>query len=105
MLLKHYILYVSIDYRTVILGYQSILCGDNEIVVAGGQECMSKAPHAMHMRNGVKLGEAKFVDTILSDGLTDAIYNIHMGDTGKFLRIHTLSICACIVLTFSLRKP
>lgn len=44
---------------------------------------MSKAPHAMHMRNGVKLGEAKFFDTILHDGLTDAIYNIHMGDTGK----------------------
>lgn len=66
----------------MINGYNSILCGDNDIVIAGGQESMSKAPHAMHMRNGTKLGDAKFVDTILTDGLTDAIYNIHMGDTG-----------------------
>lgn len=67
-------------------GYNSILCGDNDIVIAGGQESMSKAPHAMHMRNGTKLGDAKFVDTILTDGLTDAIYNIHMGETGNYLK-------------------
>ena len=65
------------------MGYQSIKCGDASIVVAGGQESMSQSVHAMHMRNGVKFGNAEIKDTMLADGLTDAFSNIHMGITGK----------------------
>ncbi|XP_052869958.1 acetyl-CoA acetyltransferase [Anopheles cruzii] len=71
--------------KTVALGYQSIRTGDAKIVIAGGQESMSKAPHALHLRDGTKMGEAKMVDTLLRDGLTDAFYDLHMGATAENL--------------------
>src|SRR3954467_12891436 len=55
--------------RTVALGFQAIKVGDADIVVAGGQESMSQAPHAMHLRNGTKMGNAELVDTMIKDGL------------------------------------
>src|SRR5579864_1781283 len=69
--------------RTVALGYQAILTGDSEIVVAGGQESMSQAPHCMHMRNGTKMGNAQLVDTMIRDGLWDAFNGYHMGNTAE----------------------
>jgi len=51
--------------------------------VAGGQESMSRAPHAIYLRNGVDFGNCNLVDTLINDGLTDAFYNIHMAITGK----------------------
>jgi len=69
--------------RAVALGYQAVRLGDARVVVAGGQESMSKAPHAVHMRNGVKFGDLSFADTLLSDGLTDAFHNYHMGRTAE----------------------
>jgi acetyl-CoA C-acetyltransferase len=69
--------------RTVALGYQAILTGDSEIVVAGGQESMSQAPHATHLRSGVKMGDAQFVDTMIRDGLWDAFNGYHMGNTAE----------------------
>ncbi|XP_065092869.1 acetyl-CoA acetyltransferase [Ochlerotatus camptorhynchus] len=71
--------------KTVSLGYQAIRSGDASVVVAGGQECMSKSPHVLHLRNGTKMGEAKMVDTMLCDGLTDAFYDLHMGVTAENL--------------------
>ncbi|XP_321828.4 acetyl-CoA acetyltransferase, cytosolic [Anopheles gambiae] len=71
--------------KTVALGYQAIRAGDATVVVAGGQESMSKAPHVMHMRSGTKMGEAKMVDSMLNDGLTDAFYDLHMGITAENL--------------------
>uniref|UniRef100_A0A182J9Q3 Acetyl-CoA acetyltransferase n=1 Tax=Anopheles atroparvus TaxID=41427 RepID=A0A182J9Q3_ANOAO len=71
--------------KTVALGYQSIRAGDASIVVAGGQESMSKAPHVVHLRAGTKMGEAKMVDSMLHDGLTDAFYDLHMGVTAENL--------------------
>lgn len=69
--------------RAVALAYQAIRLGDSRIVVAGGQESMSKAPHAVNMRTGVKFGDLTFADTMLSDGLTDAFHNYHMGRTAE----------------------
>ncbi|NWI69308.1 THIC protein, partial [Todus mexicanus] len=69
--------------KAVCLGAQSILAGDSSIVVAGGMESMSKAPHVIHMRAGVKMGEASLQDTIILDGLTDAFYQYHMGITAE----------------------
>jgi len=69
--------------RAVALAYQAIRLGDSRIVVAGGQESMSKAPHAVNMRTGVKFGDMTFADTMLSDGLTDAFHNCHMGRTAE----------------------
>ncbi|XP_058449578.1 acetyl-CoA acetyltransferase-like [Malaya genurostris] len=69
--------------KTVHLGYQSIRCGDARVVVAGGQESMSRAPHAMYLRTGTKTGETKMIDTMLVDGLTDAFHDIHMGVTAE----------------------
>ncbi|XP_035783267.1 acetyl-CoA acetyltransferase, cytosolic-like isoform X1 [Anopheles albimanus] len=71
--------------KTVALGYQAIRCGDATIVVAGGQESMSKSPHVLHLRAGTKMGEAKMVDTMLNDGLTDAFHDLHMGITAENL--------------------
>lgn len=68
--------------RAVIMGAQSIQCDSASVVVAGGQESMSQSVHALHMRNGIKFGNAEFKDTMISDGLTDAFSNIHMGITG-----------------------
>ena len=69
--------------RTVALGMQSILCGDADIVVAGGQENMSGSPHAMHMRDGVKFGNAQMIDTMINDGLWDSFNDYHMGITAE----------------------
>jgi len=69
--------------RTVALGFQAIRNGDSRIVVAGGQESMSQAPHAMHLRNGVKMGPAEMVDTMIKDGLWDAFNGYHMGNTAE----------------------
>ena len=69
--------------RAVALGYQAILNGDSDIVVAGGQESMSQAPHAQHLRNGVKMGAFEMVDTMIKDGLWDAFNGYHMGTTAE----------------------
>jgi acetyl-CoA C-acetyltransferase len=69
--------------RAVALGYQAILNGDSEIVVAGGQESMSMAPHVAHLRNGTKMGSLELVDTMLKDGLLDAFQGYHMGTTAE----------------------
>src|SRR3982075_3474143 len=69
--------------RTVALGYQALLNGDSEIVVAGGQESMSMAPHAQYLRGGVKMGPLEFVDTMIKDGLWDAFNGYHMGNTAE----------------------
>ena len=69
--------------RTVALGYQAILNGDSDIVVAGGQESMSMAPHCAHLRNGVKMGNYEMIDTMIKDGLWDAFNGYHMGNTAE----------------------
>ncbi|MCI9867902.1 acetyl-CoA C-acetyltransferase [Rhizobium skierniewicense] len=69
--------------RAVALGMQQIATGDASIIVAGGQESMSMAPHCAHLRGGVKMGDFKMVDTMLKDGLTDAFYGYHMGITAE----------------------
>ena len=65
--------------KAVMLGAQAILCGDAEIVVAGGMENMSLIPHYMHLRNGTKFGPATMIDGMQKDGLTDAYDNSAMG--------------------------
>ncbi len=69
--------------RAVANGMVSIMAGDQEIVVAGGMESMSQAPHAIHLRGGVKMGDAKMVDTMIKDGLWDAFNDYHMGQTAE----------------------
>lgn len=69
--------------RAVVNGYQSISMGDAEIVVAGGQENMSLAPHLIHLRNGTKMGSAEMQDSMIRDALTDAFHNYHMGNTAE----------------------
>ncbi len=69
--------------RAVALGMQSILAGDADIVVAGGQESMSQAQHSILLRNGVKMGDASMTDTMIKDGLWDAFNNYHMGITAE----------------------
>jgi acetyl-CoA C-acetyltransferase len=69
--------------RTIALGYQAIRNGDSDIVVAGGQESMSLAPHCMHLRNGTRMGDAALVDTMIRDGLWDAFNGYHMGNTAE----------------------
>jgi acetyl-CoA C-acetyltransferase len=69
--------------RTVALGYQALLNGDSEIVVAGGQESMSMAPHAQYLRSGIKMGAFEMVDTMIKDGLWDAFNGYHMGNTAE----------------------
>ena len=69
--------------RTVALGYQAIQVGDSDIVVAGGQESMSQAPHVAHLRNGAKMGDVKFIDSMIKDGLWDAFNGYHMGNTAE----------------------
>lgn len=78
--------------KTVHLGYQSIKTGDAKIVISGGQESMTQAPHCLHLRNGTKMGNASMVDTMLNDGLTDAFHSIHMGITAENLaKEHNIS--------------
>jgi acetyl-CoA C-acetyltransferase len=69
--------------RAVCLGAQQIATGQATIVVAGGQESMSQSMHAAHMRDGTKMGDVKFVDTMIKDGLWDAFNNYHMGTTAE----------------------
>jgi acetyl-CoA C-acetyltransferase len=69
--------------RAVALGMQQIASGDAKIVAAGGQESMSKAPHAQHLRDGVKMGDYQMIDTMLRDGLWDAFNGYHMGNTAE----------------------
>jgi acetyl-CoA C-acetyltransferase len=69
--------------RTVALGYQAIKVGDSRIVVAGGQESMSQAPHVAHLRNGTKMGDVNFIDSMIKDGLWDAFNGYHMGVTAE----------------------
>jgi len=65
--------------KSLSLAAQSILCGDNDIVVAGGMENMSMVPHYFNARNATKLGDVKMVDGMVKDGLTDVYNNVHMG--------------------------
>jgi acetyl-CoA C-acetyltransferase len=69
--------------RSVALGFQAVSAGDSPIVVAGGQESMSQAPHAAHLRAGVKMGDLKYIDTMIKDGLWDAFNGYHMGNTAE----------------------
>ncbi|MDH5558911.1 MAG: acetyl-CoA C-acetyltransferase [Alphaproteobacteria bacterium] len=69
--------------RSVAMGFQAIALGDASIVVAGGQESMSQSPHCAHMRDGTKMGDIKFVDTMLKDGLMDYFNGYHMGNTAE----------------------
>ncbi|WP_112321828.1 acetyl-CoA C-acetyltransferase [Oceanibium sediminis] len=69
--------------RAVALGAQHIMLGDAEIVVAGGQESMSLSPHVAHLRAGQKMGDMKFTDSMIKDGLWDAFNNYHMGTTAE----------------------
>jgi acetyl-CoA C-acetyltransferase len=69
--------------RAVALAAQQIRTGESAIVVAGGQESMSLAPHAQHLRSGTKMGDLQFVDTMIKDGLWDAFNGYHMGTTAE----------------------
>ncbi|MFO0285994.1 MAG: acetyl-CoA C-acetyltransferase [Brevundimonas sp.] len=69
--------------RAVALGYQQVALGDARIVVAGGQESMSQAPHAQTLRTGQKMGAVELVDTMIRDGLWDAFHGYHMGQTAE----------------------
>jgi acetyl-CoA C-acetyltransferase len=69
--------------RSVASGYQSIKSGDSKIIIAGGQESMSLAPHAIHLRDGKKLGDTEMTDTMIKDGLWDAFHGYHMGVTAE----------------------
>jgi acetyl-CoA C-acetyltransferase len=69
--------------RAVALGAQQIQLGSSKIVIAGGQESMSQAPHCSHMRDGTKMGDVKFIDTMIKDGLWDAFNGYHMGTTAE----------------------
>ncbi|XP_011880147.1 PREDICTED: acetyl-CoA acetyltransferase, cytosolic [Vollenhovia emeryi] len=69
--------------KSVMAGYCAIKTGESDVVVAGGQENMSRAPHATYLRTGVKFGTCNLIDTLLDDGLTDAFYNIHMAVTAE----------------------
>jgi len=72
-----------IHRRSVVTGYCSIKSGESDVIVAGGQEIMSRAPHAAYLRAGVKFGNYNLTDTLIEDGLTDAFHNIHMAITGE----------------------
>ena len=69
--------------RSVVSGFQSIQSGDSKIIIAGGQENMSLAPHAIHLRDGKKLGDTELIDTMIKDGLWDAFHGYHMGVTAE----------------------
>jgi acetyl-CoA C-acetyltransferase len=69
--------------RAVALGAQQIQLGSSSIVIAGGQESMSQAPHCAHLREGTKMGDTKFIDTMIKDGLWDAFNGYHMGTTAE----------------------
>jgi len=69
--------------KSCALGYQAVKCGDAKVVVCGGQESMSQAPHCLHLRNGHRMNDATMVDTMMKDGLVDAFNNVPMGNTAE----------------------
>lgn len=69
--------------RAVAIGLQQIANGDAKVIVAGGQESMSQSQHVAHLRNGTKMGDMKFLDSMLRDGLLDAFQGYHMGTTAE----------------------
>ena len=69
--------------RSIASGFQSIKSDDSKIVIAGGQESMSLAPHSIHLRDGKKLGDTELTDTMIKDGLWDAFHGYHMGITAE----------------------
>jgi acetyl-CoA C-acetyltransferase len=69
--------------RAVALGFQSIRNGDADVVIAGGQESMTLAPHCANLRSGQKLGSLEMIDSMLTDGLWDAFHGYHMGNTAE----------------------
>ncbi len=69
--------------RAVALGAQQIELGSSKVVIAGGMESMSQAPHCAHLRDGTKMGDMKFIDTMIKDGLWDAFNGYHMGNTAE----------------------
>jgi acetyl-CoA C-acetyltransferase len=69
--------------RAIAIGMQQIATGDAKIIVAGGQESMSMAPHAQYLRAGTKMGDLKLIDTMMKDALTDAFYGYPMGNTAE----------------------
>ncbi len=69
--------------RSIALGYQALMNGDSDIVVAGGQESMSQSTHCAHLRNGQKMGSLELIDTMIKDGLWDAFNGYHMGGTAE----------------------
>ena len=69
--------------RSIASGFQSIMSNHSDIVVAGGQESMSQAPHVVHLRNGKKLGDTELIDSMIKDGLWDAFNGYHMGNTAE----------------------
>jgi acetyl-CoA C-acetyltransferase len=74
--------------RAVALGAQQIRTGESHIIVAGGQESMSQAPHAAYLRAGQKMGDLQFIDTMLRDGLIDTFHGYHMGNTAENVAKH-----------------
>ena len=69
--------------RSIVAGYQNIICNDSNIIIAGGQESMTSSPHAINIRDGKKLEEINLVDTMMRDGLWDAFHGYHMGVTAE----------------------
>lgn len=69
--------------KSVQMGVQAILCGDSDIVIAGGQESMSQSPHFIHLRDGIKMGNGSLTDSMVADGLTDVYHGYHMGITAE----------------------
>lgn len=69
--------------KACVLAYQAIKSGDASVIVCGGQESMSQAPHCLHIRNGHKLNDVTMLDTMMNDGLVDAFNKCSMGFTGK----------------------
>ena len=69
--------------RSIVSGCESILSGSSKIIVAGGQENMSLAPHVIHLRNGKNLGDTELIDSMIKDGLWDAFHGYHMGVTAE----------------------
>ena len=69
--------------RSIASGFHSIISNNSNIVVAGGQESMSQAPHVIHLRNGKKLGDTELIDSMIKDGLWDAFNGYHMGITAE----------------------
>ena len=68
--------------KACVLAYQAIKCGDASVIVCGGQESMTQAPHCLHIRSGQKLNDDTMLDTMMNDGLTDAFNKCPMGNTG-----------------------